>query len=212
MTYQEQTEANAQTSRTAALTLLSAWAMGEVSPEELAALTTTVILRANARAVVLADLGLTSLLSALTRSPVPHLGLVLPASEVERVTTSVQTTLAGDVEDYAVRLGRLATAEPLQTGRRAFHEAMEVQGVQGWTRKANPNACQLCKSLADGSVIPIRKSMVDHPGCNCVAVPVLGEPADLPERSDREFSTGHGIARRTYTASPDARTRSPSRD
>ncbi len=199
MTYQSETEANAQAARAAVLTLVSALAAAEVSRGEFAALSAATILRANARAVVLADLGLAALLSALRRVPVPHLGMTLPQTERERVAKAVETTLSGEGQDYPVRFGRLANAEPLETGRRAFHEGMRERGVEGWTRRARPDACALCRSLADGSVIPIRKSMVDHRGCGCVAVPVLGEPADLPERSNRELSTGYGIARRTYT-------------
>lgn len=185
MTYQEQTQANATAARTAVLTLLAAHEMGEISPDELAALTTTTVLRANSRAVVLADLGLTGLLSAMRRVAVPHLGLTLPASERDRLDKAVITTLAGRQEDYAHRLGRLASAEPLETGRQAWHEAMAVHGVKTWTRKARSGACELCTSLADGTVLPVSTRMADHPGCGCVAVPSIEDRSPRPGLSFR---------------------------
>jgi hypothetical protein len=196
VTYAEEQQANAQAAKTTVLTLLSAWAMAEVTPDEFTTMSTNAILRANARAVVLADLGLTGLLSAMLKTPLPHLGMSLPATEVERVEAAVQTTMSGSADDYPVRFGRLASAEPLETGRRAWHEALQVQGVEGWTRKASPTACAQCRGLADGSVIPINRKMADHPNCTCVAMPVLS----LPDPIERVMTSGHGISRREYSS------------
>lgn len=200
MTYAEETQANATAAQVTVTALVAAWAAKELVPAELAALTAAAVARANARAVLLADLGLAATLSRLRRIPVPHLGMALPLSEGDRVAQAISTTLEGDEQDYGIRLGRLAKAEPLETGRQAFQEGMAVQGVQGWTRKAQPDACQLCKSLADGSVIPISKKIIDHPGCACTAVPVedagiLHPAAEVPLRT---FYSGHGTHRREY--------------
>lgn len=204
MTYAEETQANATAAQATVLALVATYAAKELVPAELAALTAATVARANARAVLLADLGLAATLSRLRRGPVPHLGLTLPLSERDRIAEAISTTLDGDEAEYGIRLGRLANAEPLETGRQAFHEGMAVQGVQGWTRQAQPDACQLCKSLADGSVVPINKKIIDHPGCACRAVPVedvlLPSPGgELPLRT---FYSGHGTHRREYRNRP----------
>ena len=132
-----------------------------------------VIARHCAKAVGLADVALTAMLRKETGRALPTIGLGLPDGEVDRLISAVETVL-DDANDPRPRLGRLARAEPLQAGRRAFHDAMKRRGIPGWTRRTGgTDVCPLCQQLDDGSVLPPTVPMATHPGCSCVATPVL---------------------------------------
>jgi hypothetical protein len=195
VTYQDATSKNAQQSAATVAGLVAALLAAQMAEGEFHALMVATVLQANARAVTLADAALSATMTLGRRVAVPHLGLSLPPTEPDRLSKAVQTTLTGESGDFAVRFTRLARAEPLTTGRRAFQEGMAEHGVEGWTRKASLTACALCRGLADGSVIPINRQMIDHPGCTCVAVPVVKTERTEPARS---FITGHGIDRREH--------------
>jgi hypothetical protein len=126
----------------------------------------------NVRAVALADLAVASLLATLP------LGLSRPDDDDERLVVSFTTLLDRIAEDppevARAKVSRIAMGEPLDSGRLGLRQAMAAHPrlVVGWTRRARPDACELCRALADGTVLPPEHRMYDHPGCNCVPVPV----------------------------------------
>jgi len=206
--YQQRTEANAATSATQAATIVAAYRAGQIERPELPHWLTTSIRIAAARAVAMADSAVSDYLATTIGRPVPVVGLVLPPATVETITAGVETVLDQD-DTIEPRVERLATAAPLDAGQTAHQEAMERQGVEAWTRETDSTPCNLCQALADGTVIPIRKTMIRHPGCSCVAVPVLtgAEPKQPPESGPddpaafqpRTLTTGHGLYGRSYT-------------
>ena len=132
----------------------------------------TLLVRHNARATALADLALTATLLRALRRPLPALGLGLPDDEPDRLTQAL-TTLFDDTNEPRPRLARLARAEPLAAGRRAYTAGMVERDVPGWRRRTGTDPCPLCRTLDDGSVLPPSVPMADHPGCSCTPVPVL---------------------------------------
>ena len=129
-----------------------------------AALTTVGI----GRQVSLADVYLALALTVARREPVPVLGLLPSAyADPARLETAFSTALE-TYDDPAPAVTRIVSAETTGAGRESLTEGMTRRRV-GWTRHTGGNACPLCTSLADGSVLPPDVAMVDHPGCACVA-------------------------------------------
>lgn len=156
------------------------------------------VARYNVRAVALADVAFAGLAHALP------LGLTRPDDDEERLVRSFTSLVqriqhVPEVELEGVELGeivlepdaaepdppeiaeakvrRIARGEPLDAGRIAFHQAMVEREAIGWTRKIDADPCELCAFLADGKVLPVTQRMYDHPGCNCVSVPIFEEGA-----------------------------------
>lgn len=129
----------------------------------LAALATTAGIGAQ---VALADSYLALVLTVLRREAVPALGLSATA-DTDRLEAAFGTALE-TYDDPAPAVTRIVTAETTGAGRDALADGMTRHKV-GWTRHTGGNACPLCTSLADGSVLPPSVAMVDHPGCACVA-------------------------------------------
>ena len=71
--------------------------------------------------------------------------------------------------DAAMRLERLARAEPFEAAQQATTEAMQRHNlVEGWTRQMDANPCQLCKWWwREGRVWPKVHPFQRHKGCNC---------------------------------------------
>lgn len=118
------------------------------------------------RQVALADSYLALVLTVLRREAVPALGL-LPIGDTDRLEAAFGTALES-YDDPRSSVARIVSAETTGAGRDALTEGMTRRRV-GWTRHTGGNACPLCTSLADGSVLPPSVPMVDHPGCACVA-------------------------------------------
>ena len=180
-----------------ALRALSAWDRG-LPPATTAAIIGTGIALHNEMAASLADAALASTIERRTGRPTPSLGLRRPAGDEARLRDAAQQIATqGDAPGEAparARIERLATAEPLDAGRAATAQGMEQRGIPGWTRRARPNACELCRSLADGSVFPASKTMYAHPGCGCVAEPVLTAPkAKRPHRYNPNAAEHPGL-------------------
>ncbi len=154
---------------------------GYLNEEMFTALAAAAIARANARAVTAGDVSVAIALTIQLGRAVAPVGLT-PRDESERLGAAIGTVLAADVayastvdeqaESKALRLGRLATAEPVSAAQGAMTEAMQRQPVEGWTRGLSRGACPLCQSWADGEVRPAGVEMASHPGCSCVPQPV----------------------------------------
>ena len=112
------------------------------------------------------------------------LGLTVPDDRFEIVRSATQTLLddqeardLGDLYDVSTgeRLSRMADGMVGTAGRQAYQEGLQGHGVERWTRQtSSDNPCPLCTDLADGTVLSVDQEMIDHPGCSCVAEPVIG--------------------------------------
>jgi hypothetical protein len=176
--YRERTVALAARVEAATLALLAAHQAGRLDdlPEQAAA----VIDAGSAAAVALADLALTAAVTAALRRPVPALGL-LPTDERTRLAAAGGTILRDTSADTGMRLGRLARAETLDAGHRAFGAGLRGhREITGWTRRTSGAPCRYCLGLADGSVLPDSTPMARHKGCTCSAVPVIRQREDRP--------------------------------
>ena len=86
-----------------------------------------------------------------------------------RFDTAVSTILDGGDEAAAMRLGRLALAEAIDSARAVAAEYMRgTQQVSGWVRQLDSDPCELCTHWSwSGRVWPADHSMPTHKGCAC---------------------------------------------
>lgn len=166
---------------TAVLALWARHLAGDLDEATFVVLAAAEIDRANARAVTAADAAVAAVLTAQLRRPVPPVGFPVATGQ-PRLREAVRTVLADPVdypqtvdelaESRAVRLGRLARAEPAGAAQNAVHEVMQRQPVQGWRRAVNAGACPLCRRWADGKVRRPTVRMARHIGCSCIQQPI----------------------------------------
>lgn len=86
-----------------------------------------------------------------------------------RFDSALSTILDGDVEAVAMRLGRLALAEVIESARTVSAEYMRgTRKVSGWIRQLDSDPCELCTHWSwNGRVWPAGHSMPTHKGCAC---------------------------------------------
>lgn len=86
-----------------------------------------------------------------------------------RFDRAVSTILDGGDEAAAMRLGRLALAEAIDSARAVAAEYMRgTQQVSGWIRQLDSDPCELCTHWSwNGRVWPAGHSMPTHKGCAC---------------------------------------------
>ena len=86
-----------------------------------------------------------------------------------RFDTAVTTILDGGDEAVAMRLGRLALAEVIESARTVSAEYMRgTRQVSGWIRQLDSDPCELCTHWSwNGRVWPAGHSMPTHKGCAC---------------------------------------------
>lgn len=86
-----------------------------------------------------------------------------------RFDTAVTTILDGDDEAVAMRLGRLAWSESIDSARAVSSEYMRgTEQVDGWTRQLDSDPCELCTWWhRAGRIWPADHSMPTHKGCAC---------------------------------------------
>lgn len=96
----------------------------------------------------------------------------------ERLAMAVGTILAGDPDDTAMRLGRLALSEAIEFARGTTGTYMrESEQVGGWVRELDSDPCQLCQWWSrDGRVWPVEHDMPVHKGCACAQQWVSAPP------------------------------------
>jgi hypothetical protein len=143
-------------------------------PGEFAAVGAAILLRADHRAVALSDLALAAYLTRARRRPVPALGLTVAAGTADRLGKALGTLTDGlqdrpDPDAHVVRLGK---GEPASTAKRSYLDAMRGQGVTGWVRATNGEACELCTWLAAKPPSPPDAPFYSHANCSCTPVPV----------------------------------------
>ncbi len=139
--------------------------------------------------MALADLSLAGVLA------LPALGLTLAEDAPPRVAAGL-STLGGLLDDpepadgaaaaarrevLRPRVGRLARAETLDAGQRAYAQGMTRRRVPGWVRVTGPAPCALCAGLAArAEVLPPDWRMATHAGCSCVQRPTDQPPVTPP--------------------------------
>lgn len=86
-----------------------------------------------------------------------------------RFDSALSTILDGEVEAVAMRLGRLALAEAIESARTVSAQYMRgSKKVSGWIREVDSDPCQLCTWWWwEGRVWPAGHSMPTHKGCAC---------------------------------------------
>lgn len=161
--------------------LFGRWQRGEISEDQFEVLGATVLARARARGVTLADLGLSVLISQQL-GPTSPIGFQLPDDEQLRLRKSVRSVLdlrpdsAGNPEQLTTsrltrmqRLARDTSAEAVIYAASQIMQRREVQG--GWVRETDSQPCVMCMSLADGVVRSWSVQMKRHTGCTCFPAP-----------------------------------------
>lgn len=149
---------------------------GQLTRDETLGLMTALIGKANARAVVLADMSLAATLTLETARPVPALGLVAEQDQSGvRKAVGTVLTAATTTPDPEGRIGRLARSAPYYAASQAYSEGIsKAKGVTGWVRDLEPGACQMCRWwYRDGRVWPQNHKMPTHTGCTCSPRPVV---------------------------------------
>lgn len=211
--YQAATEQLAADTTREVLAVYADLTSDRLPPDTAVLMVAAAINRANAAAVMLADVWLSVQIEELTGEPVPTVG-VLPVDESERLVKAATTVLSdtghlsrpltlgphdnaesadapeADPEPAEARLTRLARSEPLETAQRATHEAMQAQPlVEGWVRHMDADPCQLCRWWwREGRIWPKAHRMPTHKGCNCQPRVVLAEhiqPTGYTRRLER---------------------------
>lgn len=147
------------------------WEAGELTDEQFVALAAAVVVRANTRATVLADVILARELTELVGSQVGPLGLTLPKGEPARLRAAF-TTLTGTDGPVGARVVRVADNEPKTAAATARGEGIKRSPrTTGWTRSASGIACKACRGLT-GTVLSTNTAMWRHTGCSCTQTPV----------------------------------------
>ena len=86
-----------------------------------------------------------------------------------RFDRAVSTILEGGDEAAAMRIGRLALSEAVDSARAVCAEYMRgTRQVSGWVRQLDSDPCELCTHWSwNGRVWPAGHSMPTHKGCAC---------------------------------------------
>lgn len=104
-----------------------------------------------------------------------------------RFDRAVATILDGGDEAAAMRLGRLALSEAIESARAVSAEYMRgTRRVSGWIRQLDSDPCELCTHWSwNGRVWPAEHSMPTHKGCACAQRWVRTASASIRMVSDK---------------------------
>lgn len=155
--------------------ITAAWAtyaQGHIDRPRFLQLAAAILGQSGAKAATLADLAVATEMTRLRGRIFPSTGV---DAAIKRPTylTALQTVLDGD-GDLLMQLGRLALNAPLQAAQTAYGDAIAASGARGWVRQLEADPCQLCRWWwREGRVWPTDHPMPTHPGCDCVARPVI---------------------------------------
>lgn len=105
----------------------------------------------------------------------PPVAGVTAHSSLAGAETAATTIVAGNRDELATRLARLARGAVARAGQDARETTIRRSPlVQGWTRGVDSTSCQLCVWWwRQGRVWPKSHHMPRHPGCTCVQVPTV---------------------------------------
>ncbi|TLP75513.1 hypothetical protein [Nesterenkonia sphaerica] len=152
---------------------------GELDWEEFHALATTEAARRSSAASSLAVLAVAAELSRLTGTPrstsTARAGFDLEEAAYDAITEQTSTQ-SFDLDPVAA-MGIAGAAIVMAAYQSTTHRAMTDQGVSFYRREVEPDACEICRDMAD-IVLPTTHQQWHHKGCRCVAVPVSENGAD----------------------------------
>lgn len=178
MTYVDKLRALGASTEASVAALFDRYVAKAVTGPEFVATAAATIAKANARAVVMADLSLAATLMLELGKPVAALGLAPRRDDVDRLTKAATTLLAAEADPRA-RIARLARVEPLDAAGNAYSDAIaRREEVSGYRRGVSADGCELCQWLAKthldpaGYVYPAKQKMNRHKGCTCTQIPV----------------------------------------
>lgn len=105
----------------------------------------------------------------LTSRAAKNDALLRALSDRQRFDSALETILDGDDEAVAMRVGRLALSESIESARAVSADYMRgSELVEGWVRELDSDPCELCRWWhRDGRVWPAGHSMPTHQGCAC---------------------------------------------
>ena len=166
--------------------LLQLWAAverGDLPSADFPEVASQILAVANERGRAAAELALNGYLTAATG--VVQAPRVLPlVDDRARLLKAFGTILAteqgtamvlANEDGMAMRLARIAVAEPLEAAVRRFSEGISQHPkVTGWVRQLEPDACQLCVWWwREGRIWPKDHPFQHHKGCTCNPLPTM---------------------------------------
>lgn len=145
---------------------------GELTLTQFKALAKAQLVRAQARGIALASLGVTADLTRMRKSVVPTAGVALPESAEDTASALVQSTIDGEPYklDPTAAIAVMGSAHYLAAVQEATGHALETSGARYWVRVLNAGACDLCETLAEDT-LPASAQMYHHKGCGCSQQP-----------------------------------------
>ena len=198
MKYQDQLIALADSNDRQVQAIYALYLSGDLSAAEAAALMAAAIAQANSRAYALADVALAATIMVDTATPVPVVGVLPRADDLDRLLKAATTVLdvAHDSEVPEAIISRLARSEPLESAASAYSEAMQQQPlVEGWVRNMDSDPCQLCRWWwREGRIWPKEHPFQRHKGCSCTPRPVLALPSTSQHCYDNARDKGCGFS------------------
>lgn len=100
----------------------------------------------------------------------------LPLGITAEFSADHDELLAADVQDAIERgadgITTTAGIVVLAAAAAARHEALGGHGVKRWRRVAEPDACDICRRMADDGAMPMEVEPWHHPGCACGQEPI----------------------------------------
>lgn len=176
MTYQDALNSLAEDTQNRVAKVVAAYLAGHLAGVEFEAVIAAIILTAQDRGAVIADLSLASQVTAGTGKAIPVQGRLNP-NRPEQVRAVIRTTIEASRTDdeLATRLARIADNEPRYVARDTYQKSLQAsRDVEGWTRGLDSDPCQLCVWWwRDGRVWPKNYPLQHHKGCQCTQVPVV---------------------------------------
>ncbi|MCK1804071.1 hypothetical protein MTQ12_13600 [Brevibacterium sp. R8603A2] len=176
MTYQDTLDRLSEDTQQRVLKVLAAYLAGDLADIEFEALVVAIILTAQDRGAAVADLSLSTQVTAGTGRAVASQGRRNP-NTAQQVRQAVKTTMerAQSPEDLEMRLVRMADNEPRYVARDTYQRSLRASSrIEGWTRGLDSDPCELCVWWwRGGRVWPKDYPLQHHKGCNCTQVPVM---------------------------------------
>ena len=149
---------------------------GKLTYIEAVGVMSTLIGKAQARAVALAETSLAAELTLRTLTPVAVVATSV-APNMTKVRGAVRVVLAttASTPDPAGRIARMVRGITYKAASDAYSEGISKSAlVEGWSRGLEPDACQMCRWWwREGRVWPSSHVMPAHSGCTCFPVPEL---------------------------------------
>lgn len=148
-------------------------AAGELSDELFEASAVSILVRAQARGVAVADVAAAAEVGAMRGTVLATLGLDVREDAAEHAREELRAARARPEweADPATAATVLASAVTLAAVQEATQRAYREHRVGYWTRVVESGACEVCTDLRDG-VMPASAEPWFHRGCGCSTRPI----------------------------------------